>query len=377
MKPELAKQLLKNIIEPIVSDEDEAEEIFSELQFLAEYKYDYYEMYAPGRHFLEHFYIWIKQFDEENRKIALDLVRKHLIFISRREFEMLSGVLYWEKVRQIQFDLVSREQGIPRHKVSLIANSDALEKIERSSLYIGMSDGARIDYFRRQNIKIGNEQVLSSYHVDRYKCDDMIKNLEKDCGDGKRFGLVFLIDDFCASGSTLIRTQENGNLKGTLSQLEAKNFPREKIENGKEIIVKPSLLDTLLSHNSEIYLCPMLATQKSVDHIQSLVHRLSSNLKNLKVRPAAILDESLSVNSGKSPIGNLCVNYYQDRMGDEHTGGVTFGYKKCGLILTLHHNTPNNSLYLLWNRRAIEAEGPCPAFEPLFKRIERHRSTKD
>ncbi len=54
MKPELAKQLLKNIIEPIVS-EDEAEEIFSELQFLAEYKYDYYEMYAPGRHFLEHF----------------------------------------------------------------------------------------------------------------------------------------------------------------------------------------------------------------------------------------------------------------------------------------------------------------------------------
>ena len=81
MKSDLAKQLLKNIIEPIVGDnEAEAEKIFHELQFFAEYKYDYYEMFAPGRHFLEHLYIWLKQFDKEDRAIALEFVRNKLIF---------------------------------------------------------------------------------------------------------------------------------------------------------------------------------------------------------------------------------------------------------------------------------------------------------
>lgn len=181
MKTELAKRLLKDIIEPIVDNEDEAEKIL-ELNFLAEYKYDYYEMYAPGRHFLEHFYLWLKQFDPSDRRIALNIVRKHLIFISRWEFEMLSRVLYFETVRQIHFDLVSKEENIPRYKVRKIANSTALKEIERCSLYIGMSDGARIDYFRRQHKNIGNEQVLGSYHVDKNKCDDMIKKLEDDCG---------------------------------------------------------------------------------------------------------------------------------------------------------------------------------------------------
>ena len=82
MKTELAKQLLNNIIEPICNDEAMSEEIFSELQFLAEYKYDFYEMYAPGRHFLEHLYIWLKQFDSDDREIALNYVRNNLIYFS-------------------------------------------------------------------------------------------------------------------------------------------------------------------------------------------------------------------------------------------------------------------------------------------------------
>jgi len=187
MKTDLSKQLLKNIIEPIVNDEDEAEKIFSDLQFLGEYKYDQYELYAPGRHFLEHFYVWIKQFDKEDRKIALDLINNHLIFISRSEFELLTRVLYWETVRRIQFDMVSKETGIERYRVNKILKSNEFKMIERSSLYIGMSDGARIDYFRRQNKAISNEQVLTSYHVDQLKCDDMITKLEAEMVHGLEF----------------------------------------------------------------------------------------------------------------------------------------------------------------------------------------------
>lgn len=374
MKAELAKQLLKNIIEPIVdNDEDKAEMIFNELQFLAEYKYDRYEMYAPGRHFFEYLYIWLKQFDESDRAVALDLVRKHLIFFTREEFELLSRVLYWETVRQIQFDLAAKDENIPRYRVNKIAGSDALSRIERSSLYIGMSDGARIDYFRRQHKTIGNEQVLTSYHVDHRKCNDMIKELEDSCGSDSRFRLVFLIDDFCASGTTLIR-EKNGQIKGTLYQLESKTFPQKTKKDEKELLIEPTLFDTLLSDNSKIYLCPMLATQKAIEHIKSHCYLLSSQLKKLIIRPTSILNESLNINELDSPIGQLCTEYYQERMGDEHTGNVTLGYSSCGLTVVLHHNTPNNSLYLLWNRLASEQDSSNPPFEPLFKRIERHKS---
>ncbi len=376
MKADLTKQLLKNIIEPILgNDEDRAEKVFNRLHFLAEYKYDRYEMYAPGRHFLEHLYVWLKQFKKTDRSTALDLVQNHLIFFSREEFELLSRVLYSETVRQIQLDLVSKDENIPRHRVNKIIASDAFRKIERRSLYIGLSDGARMDYFRRQNKAIGNEQVLNSYHVDHDKCNDMISNLGDDCGKGTRFRIVFLIDDFCASGTTLIR-RKDGDLKGTLYRLESKKFPQISFENGNEKSIEPTLFDILLSGDSEIYLCPLLATNKSVEHINSHKQFLISNLNKLQVKPTATLNENLKFDSIDTPIGSLCKNYYQKRMGDEHTGDVTFGYKNCGLTLVLHHNTPNNSLYLLWNGLAVEADGEEPPFEPLFRRTERHKSTK-
>lgn len=373
MKPDLAKQLLKDIIEPLVgNNEAEAERIFNELHFLAEYKYDYYEMYSPGRHFLENFYKWINQFKPQDREVALDLVRKHLIFISRGEFELLTRVLYWENVRKIQFDVAAKVAGIPRYKVKLISQSPELKKIERSSLYIGMSDGARIDYFRRQNPAIGNEQVLTSYHVDHHKCAEMIQKLEAECGVGSRFRLVFLIDDFCASGTTLIRAGDAGQVKGTLSQLAGKTFPQkigDKIE-------EPTMLSILLSTESEIYLCHLLATGPAVRHIEENKSKLPPVLASLNVAPVAILSHSIYNNPQCNQISKLCMSYYQKRMGDEHTGDVMLGYRDCGLFVVLHHNTPNNSLYLLWNRRATKSEAPDPAFHPLFMRIERHRSIK-
>jgi hypothetical protein len=48
MKRKLALQLLQSII-PGLRDEGQTADLFSELQFLAEYKYNKYEMYHPGR----------------------------------------------------------------------------------------------------------------------------------------------------------------------------------------------------------------------------------------------------------------------------------------------------------------------------------------
>jgi hypothetical protein len=206
----------------------------------------------------------------------------------------------------------------------------------------------------------------------------MIKKLQEDCGENIKFRLVFLIDDFCASGTTLIRYNEKDDkLSGTLKQLEKKTYPVKSVDQGVTIWSEPTLLDMLLEEGCSVYLCPLLATKKSKNHIEKYLPRLESLLKNLIVKPAAILNENLQFNDTTSDIGKLCEKYYQDRMEDKHTKNVMFGYSGCGLPVVLHHNTPNNSLYILWNRRAAEPSGNAPAFEPLFKRIERHKSTTE
>ena len=69
------------------------------------------------------------------------------------------------------------------------------------------------------------------------------------------------------------------------------------------------------------------------------------------------------------PLDELLNNYYDANLEDEHTrkggGDVKYGFANCGLPLVLAHNTPNNSLYLLWAESA--------KLRALFPRVNRHR----
>src|SRR6266511_5976254 len=164
MKRELASRLLREIL-PGVEDEEVAANLFRELQFLADYKYNKYEMYHPGRLFLENLYLWLDQFSSEERHAALEFVRKDLIFISRREFQQLAGVVYHDRILPLQLQVASKRARIPLHNVKKIRLSDEFRSVARGSLYVGMSDVALIDFVLRYNLEISNEQVLPYYEA--------------------------------------------------------------------------------------------------------------------------------------------------------------------------------------------------------------------
>ena len=50
------------------------------------------------------------------------------------------------------------------------------------------------------------------------------------------------------------------------------------------------------------------------------------------------------------------------------TEGVRRGFANCALPIVLCHNTPNNSIYLLWGEESY-------TFPGLFPRVTRHRDT--
>lgn len=52
------------------------------LQLLADYKYDHYQRFGPGRRFIESLALWLDQFSPDDREAALELVTRRLVYFS-------------------------------------------------------------------------------------------------------------------------------------------------------------------------------------------------------------------------------------------------------------------------------------------------------
>jgi hypothetical protein len=416
MKRELALQLLQTII-PGLTDESSAARLFRDLQLLADYKYNKYEMYHPGRLFLENLYLWLQQFAENERAEALAFIQKQLIFVSREEFQQLAQVLYNDRIRRRQFEIAAERASLPRHRVRAVRDSAAFARTLRASLYVGMSDGARLDFIRRHNLQLNNEQVLPYYAVHKEKVDECLQALRAEVGDPSAlFRCLFLVDDFAGSGNTLLREvvtvalpdtweppavparwqarlrfkdqppameflyrgeiveadlNDLRSLDGNEAYLGALTALAEKCRT-RDTTVKGSLhkaaigaIGAALEPDSAIFFCPLLTTEHALGHLTPLLARLPGQFSRTDILPGAVIDPHVPITDATSPIGALCEKYYDESLGDEHTGNIKFGYDGCGLPLVLHHNTPNNSLYLLWSRRSDKVV-------PLFERYERH-----
>ena len=82
-----------------------------------------------------------------------------------------------------------------------------------------------------------------------------------------------------------------------------------------------------------------------------------------------------SVSGRHAAFFRLTQAYYDPTIETIHTGigGVThlgLGYGRCALPVVLEHNTPNNSIALLWAE--TDGTGVNPAMRPLFRRRHRH-----
>jgi hypothetical protein len=74
-----------------------------------------------------------------------------------------------------------------------------------------------------------------------------------------------------------------------------------------------------------------------------------------------------------NPIAALSQKYFDPVLRDEHKakgGDPALGFGGCALPVVLHHNTPNNSVGLLWADTSERDDGAKR--RALFPRRERH-----
>jgi hypothetical protein len=347
------------------------------LQLLADYKYNHYQRYGPGKRFVESLALWLAQFDEVDRGPALDLVQKRLIFISEQEIAHLVTLAYPDVIVQERLRLVAEENEIAPYKVGQLIKHPRFERLRMKSLYLGLSDGAHTNDLRRaSNGDISNEQIWQAYELGETKAEDMLSELRRALHssalasgqpvskseiDTERFTLIWLVDDFSGSGNTYIRFDTN-----------EKRF-KGKIKKIYDMVLDGGLVDPSYY---EIYLLLYVATRQAIDHIQYWSERFTSErgLKPLRLHVLIPIETDAAVSSKNDPelMNTLSKKrYYDNRASDRHiaiggTRDAQLGFAGCALPLVLSHNTPNNSVYALWGPEEFKFFG-------LFPRVSRHR----
>ena len=361
-----------------------------ELEFMGSMKYDAYDRFMPGTRFMSSLVQWLNQFDEEDRATVLNFVKKKLVFISSPQMNYLVDLLYDSKIRPILLRKATENAQTPSYMLCNKKVQKQFEIEKRSSLVVGLSDGAHTDILRR-SAGFSNEQVLTNYYPDGKKLKDMLKDLREDKKlegvENVYFRNIFLIDDFTASGKSFVRYDEKakkfkGKLSKIIDELYATNIEpteEEKKKGKKEELHMSYLLD---ANQPEIHIDILfcMATQKAEDNIRKslddFLEKRSYDKIKYHIHVVQKLDESLSSDiTGDPDLMRVLEKpkYLHQNLKDDtayKVGSVNrpyLGFDECALPVVLSHNTPNNSLPILWQDTDDEKQ-----FKGLFPRISRH-----
>lgn len=371
MRAILAERLLARVLNWSAEDVDRER---PDLQALANLKYDHYQQFSPGMRFIESLAVWLGQFHSlEERQIAYKFVRSRLVFISEAEIAHLIAIAFPDIIRPILITHAAKSLGVPRYLVNKITNSSEYRCLLRQSLFVGLSDGARIGAFRRSNPQISNEQIRLSYEIPSERVEDLIEDLRSDLEkilnrnpyDSEcRFSTVFLLDDFSASGLSYIRMKSQKTYSGKIVKIFSSLFDKK---GALSALVNPK--------RTYVAIVLYSATSRALHHLRQLI---DTWIKDNKVQ------FNYSINAIQEIPSNVCVQpdsddqfikllekYHDPSIQDKHykVGTHTkpyLGFSECALPVILGHNTPNNSVPLLWYDEN-------KTFRGLFPRVSRHK----
>jgi hypothetical protein len=370
MKAFLAEELLAKVLGWEPSDVAKERPV---LQAMASLKYDAYEQFSPGLRFLESLALWLNQFEPADRGIAYRFLKSSLVFCSADEMDHLVETAYQDHIRPVLLANSAAKQGVNVRHVGRVASSVPFRMLRRQTLFLGLSDGARIDTFRRANPDLNHEQIWQTHELSEERVDELLNKLSAHVANisGKpaapaKFRSIVLLDDFSASGSSYYAKKDDGTAGGKVAK-----FLRALADEKSPLhrLCDPGGVDVVIL----IY----MATEQAIAHLRDALKDPMTGVHSTYVQTVQSVPGGIKVARGDDAVEftKLIEKYYNQAVDkivfDVHmqkgkTKDAKYGYADCGLPVILHHNTPNNSLAILWFYENCGLRG-------LFPRVQRHR----
>ncbi|MGQ0502972.1 MAG: phosphoribosyltransferase-like protein [Panacagrimonas sp.] len=349
-------------------DDQKFQDELQYLRLMVDYKYDTYQGFQPASRFYVALIGFLSQFPTvDTRRLFYDFIRDKLIFVSQREMHHLVSLLMPIIERDMRAR-VAQELKIPLYQAWTDNGAkNRLKLMKRRTLYVGVSDGARVDVFRRFNEgEVSNEQVVATNEISASKWDDLLAELTKNLkkmgfeGEEAKFERVVLIDDFAGSGSSFVKKKETGEWSGKINRF-----------------VKAASVKSVLCDHCLLHVHHHLMSKKAIEHINDRMAEFTAEFQQFSSLttcsyqlPEAVVISDAYDNADLVAQIRRC---YDSGICDEHTGvDIWYGYKRCGLPLVLEHNTPNNSIALLWASSKDDTKEH--QMRSLFPRRKRHSS---
>jgi hypothetical protein len=380
MNQELGLRILSQIMG---WDDGHARQEFEWLRLMARFKYDGYRDFLAGVRFIESLVAWLQQFAPEDRETAYKIVRKLLIYVGPSEIQHLVELFYPRFVEGRLLTSIAEKLRVPRYSIWILpAAHEEFKRLKRRTLFMALSEGARFDTLRHTNVNVlTNEQLVVATQVDTDKWEDLLENLHNELGDPQaKFANVFLVDDFMGTGTSFLRYNEK---KKKWSGKLIRFF--DSVKNAASALSGSSPLED----NYTLYVHHYITSHKAAIDIKKRLNQAKEDCSKIYCFPDVHFSFGLTLSSdfpiNADPLKNLDLialtkKYYDPILRTKHTdvGGVTHlgcGYGGCALPLVLEHNTPNNSIALLWAETdggLREGDVVAPPMRPLFRRRQRH-----
>ncbi|WFU92054.1 hypothetical protein QA644_34775 (plasmid) [Rhizobium sp. CC1099] len=322
---------LSLIAELMQWDNDEATAEYGWLQLMSSIKYDGYADFRAGVRFFESLATWLRQFTQEDRKTAYAFIRKRLVYISAAEMQRVIEIFVPETVTPFLRKAAAIEASIKPYEVwGRKEGVEAFNRVLRRSLFIGLSDGSRIDVLRRANAgRLSQEQIVPMMNIGREKWADLGKELRNEQGEDARFDDVYLIDDFTASGTTFIR-QVDGKWKGKLKKFNDMICDARKHDGFP------------IAENYRLHIHHYVSTDQAQIALRDRVADASANwaeksFADVDISEGCLLPSRLKLSQpDDAAMLKLCEDYYDDQLyirlkkhcdeaGQSH---MKFGYRR-------------------------------------------------
>ncbi|HDR3523480.1 hypothetical protein C1N66_30915 (plasmid) [Bacillus cereus] len=326
--------------------EEKAKLYWEQLSFLAKYKYNSYRHYTPYTNFCYKLTNWLLQFENSDEKeIMLDFLINNLIYISEKEMIALMNTV----IPEIVYPRFKKE-----NTTNFIDDAHLNEYFLSQSIFVGLSDGARLDLFRYYNPELDNHQICLDFELSDSKFGNILRKLKSNEEKNNSFMIpeelknnvfIVLLDDFSGSGISYIRFEDNV-WKGKLFRLKRM---LEVFKKNKKV---------------NVLLVPYLATSKAIMYISKYYKEIFSDDINFEICPVQLIKETILSDNEKK----ILKKYYENTcIQDEHylKGRHEYpylGFDQTSICLVLYHNTPNNTFPVIWQ-----------GSQALFPRKQRHK----
>ena len=333
MKNRLAEQLLATVLGWSPAEVAGERPL---VQALAAYKYDEYRQFSTGSHFVESLALWLRQFaTPRERRIAYHFVKRQLIFCSSAELRQLVGIAYPDYVRPLLIERAAPGT-VRKHRPLSVVRETGFRVLQRQCIFLGLSDGAQIDTFRRANTDLNHEQIWHTTELSKDRedklADRLAAHLHQILGraprsDECRFTTLVLLDDLTASGTSCYG-------------LPAKSPSGGKIANLSRAIADGRVFSKLVDVTDlNVIVLFYIGTDQAVSHLKEAGEATwGQNGIPCAVKVVQRLPGSVRILRGEKKAINELIehsDYYDHDIYDEHfrkggTGDGRYGYGDCG-----------------------------------------------